>query len=631
VARRGGDLRQYYRLCRPRYWLFPGRAEDRPMAPEGLHKACQTASLAADLGKRVTVHTLRHSFSHPLVGELHRHPHHPGAARPQPSLHHGSVGLGLARHAGQDDEPTRPPRQQGGATCLARRPRFTPRPPDPPERIAAVLPALEAAAVFRHYGEAYRQTAGAASWRRSWHAAPRSSAAISSRAKTASASASPIIPVAIGIVPSARGGAPAVAGGATGRAAAGADFQVVFTLMAPLAAIALPNKSVVMTSLCAARPRRCAPLPPIPAIWGPRSASSPCSTPGVIHCVVQGGGLSADRTRWIACRPGFFLPVRVLSRRFRRLFLEALQHAFGGPQPVLEYLSRYTHRAAIANSRLIDIADGHVTFRWRDYRHPQRPKRMTLEADEFIRRFLLQPCPTAFSASAITASSPIASAPRSSPSAAACSPNRRRTGRLASPPQCLTPSHRRGWSAPTVAGACGASARSAATAVHRRQLMTPPPHHPDPSTSRAARHQPVRLHLAGNNHDVLLRHTRPLVNPLFAPILRCRRPRRRRPNSAIPPLLSRGCTAARATIPMAAPRFSQLGFHEVGPRYQPQRRGRARAHRSLYLSLIFALQGELFPCLAEKFRCFVGREFSGKIRQIKCLEKPCPVQSGDIG
>jgi hypothetical protein len=156
-----------------------------------------------------------------------------------------------------------------------------------------------------------------------------------------------------------------------------------------------------------------------------------------VHCVVPGGGLSLDGTRWIACRPGFFLPVRVLSRFFRRTFLTALETAFdagdlqcvaslhalrdrsaflqhlaptrqmdwvvyakppfAGPQQVLDYVGRYTHRVAIANTRLVDIEDGQVRFRYKDYRHDSsRPKILTLAADEFIRRFLLHVLPTGF-------------------------------------------------------------------------------------------------------------------------------------------------------------------------------------------------------------------------------------------
>jgi hypothetical protein len=147
---------------------------------------------------------------------------------------------------------------------------------------------------------------------------------------------------------------------------------------------------------------------------------------------VPGGGPSPDGSR--ACRPGFFLPVRVLSRLFRRLFLEQLDAAFaagtlrffselagladpdaftrhlapvrrtewvvyakppfGGPEQVLAYLGRYTHRVALTNSRLLDIEDGRVLFRWKDYRHHN--KVMSLEAGEFIRRFLLHVLPAGF-------------------------------------------------------------------------------------------------------------------------------------------------------------------------------------------------------------------------------------------
>ena len=155
-----------------------------------------------------------------------------------------------------------------------------------------------------------------------------------------------------------------------------------------------------------------------------------------IHCVVPGGGPSLDGTRWVACRPGFFLPVRVLSRLFRRLFLDALRVAFeaghlgffgelaplaepaafarrlrdlrqvewvvyakppfGGPAQVLAYLGRYTHRVAISNARLVGMSDDRVAFRWKDYRHHGKAKVMTLEPFEFIRRFLLHTLPDGF-------------------------------------------------------------------------------------------------------------------------------------------------------------------------------------------------------------------------------------------
>src|SRR5438132_10422970 len=155
-----------------------------------------------------------------------------------------------------------------------------------------------------------------------------------------------------------------------------------------------------------------------------------------LHCVVPGGGLSADGSQWIACRDGFFLSVRVLSRLFRRLFLEKLLNAFdagnleffslleslrdrssfldylaplreaewvvyakrpfAGPEQVLDYVGRYTHRVAISNNRLLDIAEGKVSFRYKDYRHDAQSKTMTLDAEEFIRRFLLHVLPAGF-------------------------------------------------------------------------------------------------------------------------------------------------------------------------------------------------------------------------------------------
>jgi len=218
-------------------------------------------------------------------------------------------------------------------------------------------------------------------------------------------------------------------------------FHVVFTLPAEVAAIAYQNKAVVYEILfhataetlrtIAADPKHLGAEIGFIAIlhtWGQNLLYHPH-----LHCVVPGGGLSADGERWIACRPGFFLPVRVLSRLFRRLFLAQLQDAFeagrlrffnaleplqapgafarylapvrraewvvyakppfGGPQHVLEYLGRYTHRVAISNNRLIDFVDGKVSFRWKDYRHDSRKKVMCLDAQEFMRRFLLHVLP----------------------------------------------------------------------------------------------------------------------------------------------------------------------------------------------------------------------------------------------
>ena len=221
-------------------------------------------------------------------------------------------------------------------------------------------------------------------------------------------------------------------------------FHVVFTMPAPIAEIALHNKAVVYAILfataaetlriIAADPKHLGAEIGLVAVlhtWGQNLHHHPH-----VHCVVPGGGPSADRTRWVGCRPGFFLPVKVLSRVYRRLFLTRLQAAFdagqlrffgalasltgraafavclrplraipwvvyakrpfGGPEQMLDYLARYTHRVAIANSRLVTLADGRVSFLWKDYRHHGRRRIMTLDADEFIRRFLLHVLPDGF-------------------------------------------------------------------------------------------------------------------------------------------------------------------------------------------------------------------------------------------
>ena len=212
-------------------------------------------------------------------------------------------------------------------------------------------------------------------------------------------------------------------------------FHVVFTVPAAVAEIAFQNKARVYAILfkaasetlrqIAADPRHLGAEIGFIAVlhsWGQNLHHHPH-----VHCLVPGGGLSLDGTRWVSCRPGFFLAVRVLSRLFRRLFLEYLQASFeagelaffgglavltgkiaftrrlaelrrvkwvvyakrpfAGPEAVLAYLGRYTHRVAISNTRLIALADGRVSFRWRDYRDHNKSKVMTLAADELIRRF----------------------------------------------------------------------------------------------------------------------------------------------------------------------------------------------------------------------------------------------------
>jgi hypothetical protein len=221
-------------------------------------------------------------------------------------------------------------------------------------------------------------------------------------------------------------------------------FHVVFTLPPPVAEIAFQNKETVYAILfraaaetlrrIAADPRHLGAEIGLVAVlhtWGQNLHHHPH-----VHCVVPGGGPSLDGTRWVACRPGFFLPVRVLSRLFRRLFLDALRAVFeagrlgffgdlaaladpdafacrlrelrrvewvvyakppfGGPAQVLAYLGRYTHRVAISNRRLVSVTDHEVAFRWKDYRHHGKAKVMTLDAHEFIRRFLLHTLPDGF-------------------------------------------------------------------------------------------------------------------------------------------------------------------------------------------------------------------------------------------
>jgi hypothetical protein len=227
-------------------------------------------------------------------------------------------------------------------------------------------------------------------------------------------------------------------------------FHVVFTLPAPIAEIAYCNKAVVYGLLFDIAAETLLTIGGdakhlgarlgvtlVLHTWGSALTHHPH-----VHGIVPGGGLASDGEHWIACRRGFFLPVRVLSRLFRRRFLEALQQAhrdarlqffgehapladaaafarwlaplrqcewvvyakrpFAGPQAVLAYLSRYTHRVAISNSRLVALDERGVTFRWKDYRDKgrvqgkTRHKTMTLDTGEFMRRFLLHVLPCGF-------------------------------------------------------------------------------------------------------------------------------------------------------------------------------------------------------------------------------------------
>lgn len=227
-------------------------------------------------------------------------------------------------------------------------------------------------------------------------------------------------------------------------------FHVVFTLPAPMAAIAFQNKALVYGLLFKAAAQTLTTIAADPKHLGARIGligvlhtwGSALTHHPHVHCIVPGGGVSPDGQRWVACRKGFFLPVRVLSRLFRRLFIEKLAAAhaqgalsffgelaglaepkafaahlaplrrtewvvyakppFGGPAAVLAYLARYTHRVAISNHRLVRLDDHAVRFRWKDYRTADaatgavKIKTMALSPNEFIRRFLLHVLPAGF-------------------------------------------------------------------------------------------------------------------------------------------------------------------------------------------------------------------------------------------
>jgi len=223
-------------------------------------------------------------------------------------------------------------------------------------------------------------------------------------------------------------------------------YHMVFTVPAPVADLAYQNKDVIYDILFRASAETMLTIAADAKHLGARigitsvlhSWGSAMTHHPHVHMIVPGGGISLDGTRWVSCKPGFFLPVRVLSRLYRRLFLEMLiaahkanrlqffnghaaladfktfaawvsalrqiewvtyaKRPFGGPEPVLAYLSRYTHRIAISNRRLVAWDDTGVTFKWKDYRlqGPDRYKTMTLAVGEFIRRFLMHVLPKRF-------------------------------------------------------------------------------------------------------------------------------------------------------------------------------------------------------------------------------------------
>jgi hypothetical protein len=221
-------------------------------------------------------------------------------------------------------------------------------------------------------------------------------------------------------------------------------FHVVFTVPEAVATIAFQNQTAVYDILfraasetlrtIAADPKHLGAEIGFLAVlhtWGQNLLHHPH-----LHCLVPGGGIAPDGRRWVSCRPGFFLPVRVLSRMFRGLFLHYLEKAFAngelnffsahrhlhepaafrrhlapvrdtewvvyakrpfaGPAQVLDYVGRYTHRVAISNNRLVSMDEGKVRFRWRDYRNGNKQKTMSLQAGEFIRRFMIHVLPDGF-------------------------------------------------------------------------------------------------------------------------------------------------------------------------------------------------------------------------------------------
>ena len=221
-------------------------------------------------------------------------------------------------------------------------------------------------------------------------------------------------------------------------------FHVVFTVPDLIATIAFQNQTVVYDILFRAVSETLRTIAAEPAhlgaeigflavlhTWGQNLMHHPH-----LHCLVPGGGIAPDGKSWIACRPRFFLPVTVLSRLFRGLFLHYLEKAFtagelkffsahrhlheptafrrylapawnvdwvvyakrpfAGPAQVLDYVGRYTHRVAISNNRLVSMDNGKVRFRWKDYRDGNRQKMMTLDGGELIRRFLIHVLPDGF-------------------------------------------------------------------------------------------------------------------------------------------------------------------------------------------------------------------------------------------
>ena len=439
-------LRTYWRAVHPKDLLFPGDIPDQPISTFAVQHACKKARRRAGIAKPVTPHSLRHAFAVHLLDS--------GTDLRTIQLLLGHRNLSTtARYL----------RLATNKVCATaspldalHSPASAPTPPHAIARLNAGPMASdtpEVADVFRRYGDAYRQQHGAAlstAQRRAMTAievvsAQQRLAVMSSNATAAGTSASPIIPVGTGIARSASH-SPARSGSLTARRNSSTPSISMLSSRCRRRSRSSPSRTIASSTIsCSApRPRLLRTIAADPAhlgaeigflsvlhTWGQNLLHHPH-----LHCLVPGGGISLDGQRWIACRPGFFLPVRVLSRLFRGLFLHYLDKAFtagrlsffstllplkerpafsqhlarvrktewvvyakppfAGPHQVLSYVGRYTHRIAISNSRLLAIDDGKVHFRWKDYRRDNRHATMTLTADEFIRRFLIHVLPSGF-------------------------------------------------------------------------------------------------------------------------------------------------------------------------------------------------------------------------------------------
>ena len=411
-------LREYWATYRPKPYLFPGRQPDRPVSPRTVQMVCQRALEASGLSKHVHMHTLRHSFATHLLESgtdlrtiqvLLGHHSFSTTAR---YLHITTAALKSTRSP--FDGLERPSRRRGPAMTR---------------------PRLEVAEVIRSCRDAFLQRYGASLTPEQRRAlddltACRTAALGGHVLECPECGHQEVSYNSCGNRHCPKCQATAAARWLETQAADLLDtpyFHVVFTLPSALGPIALRNPRVVYGLLMraaaqtllevAATPKHLGAEVGVLAVlhtWGQNLTLHPH-----VHCVVTGGGLSPDESRWVAGRDDFFLPVRILSRVFRGKFLSGLRTAFQkgrlrfpgrlaalarperfhrlldetvrtewvvyakpptrGPATVLKYLARYTHKTAISNRRLVSLTDGQVTFRWKDYAHGGRRGTMTLD------------------------------------------------------------------------------------------------------------------------------------------------------------------------------------------------------------------------------------------------------------